>query len=464
MHSNWRDCKAWKDEKLIFSTTSNQACKLYDAALTQLIGWYEIDQLNGLGGTLNNMLAEDPNFIMGNVLDLGINLLNVPRLTNEIKTKLDFLNNLKETVTLERELLHIDAINKLASGNVPQATTCWERILIQNPTDMLAIKFAHDSYFYLGYHNQMRDSISRVLPLWKPTTPLYGYLYGLWSFGLVQTNFFDKAEFAAKKSLELNKFDAWSTHTICHLNEYRNTYNEGIQFLTETKQNWTKCNLLSGHNYWHLCLYYIEKGEIDAALQIYDDKILDRVKKSDAYLDIVDACSLLYRLKLIDSSNYVERWAELKTLLLKHVGDNGFLFNDMHIFMCISACNDTDAKLNFFKELNRYLNEDNENYLKSVKINLGVNIFQAINYFDQNEFAKCLEILYPIRYNLIQIGGSNAQRDLLHQMLTIAALKSHIEEHNKIGLVLLNERRGIKPDSNITKRIAARFATVHQFE
>ena len=54
-----------------------------------------------------------------------------------------------------------------------EAAEGWEEIMVQYPQDMLAIKLAHDAYFYLGYQPQMRDSIARVLPYWKPDTPFY---------------------------------------------------------------------------------------------------------------------------------------------------------------------------------------------------------------------------------------------------------------------------------------------------
>lgn len=37
---------------------------------------------------------------------------------------------------------------------------------------MLALKFSHDAYFYLGYQEQMRDSVARVYPFWTPDLPL----------------------------------------------------------------------------------------------------------------------------------------------------------------------------------------------------------------------------------------------------------------------------------------------------
>lgn len=56
--------------------------------------------------------------------------------------------------------------------NFPGACELWEQILRDHPTDMLALKFSHDAYFYLGYQEQMRDSAARVYPFWTPGVPL----------------------------------------------------------------------------------------------------------------------------------------------------------------------------------------------------------------------------------------------------------------------------------------------------
>ena len=48
---------------------------------------------------------------------------------------------------------------------------------MDHPKDLLALKFAHDNYFYLGLGPQMRDSIGRVWSKWDESVPLYGYVY-----------------------------------------------------------------------------------------------------------------------------------------------------------------------------------------------------------------------------------------------------------------------------------------------
>jgi len=55
---------------------------------------------------------------------------------------------------------------------LPKACDVWEQILQSHPTDLLALKFSHDTYFYLGYQIQMRDSVAQVFPFWTPEVPL----------------------------------------------------------------------------------------------------------------------------------------------------------------------------------------------------------------------------------------------------------------------------------------------------
>lgn len=69
----------------------------------------------------------------------------------------------------------------------------------KHPTDILALKMVTDTYFFLGKQRKLRDSVARVLPLWSKDLPLKSYLHGMYAFGLVETNFYAKAESEAHK-------------------------------------------------------------------------------------------------------------------------------------------------------------------------------------------------------------------------------------------------------------------------
>lgn len=50
------------DSGIKLSTPSNEAAKLLDAAISQVVGWYDDKQLNGLESTLIKMMEADPHF------------------------------------------------------------------------------------------------------------------------------------------------------------------------------------------------------------------------------------------------------------------------------------------------------------------------------------------------------------------------------------------------------------------
>ena len=60
----------------------------------------------------------------------------------------------------EHEQLHVLALEKFGSGDQEQATNIWERILLAHPTDVMALKFAHDAYFFLG--KSLQVCVARV--------------------------------------------------------------------------------------------------------------------------------------------------------------------------------------------------------------------------------------------------------------------------------------------------------------
>lgn len=75
---SWRDCDAWRHENLSMNTTSNEAAKLYDCSLSQLVRWREDPATGGLDASLAQMLNADPTFVMGHVLKCGIDLIGQP--------------------------------------------------------------------------------------------------------------------------------------------------------------------------------------------------------------------------------------------------------------------------------------------------------------------------------------------------------------------------------------------------
>ncbi|KAL8619304.1 hypothetical protein ACOMHN_056948 [Nucella lapillus] len=89
---NWRTVKEWQDLNVPITTPSDQACKMFDAALTQYVQWKEEPSVGGIEGAVEKMLAADPDFaptcdtsfgksvaVMGHVIKNGLDLIGTGR-------------------------------------------------------------------------------------------------------------------------------------------------------------------------------------------------------------------------------------------------------------------------------------------------------------------------------------------------------------------------------------------------
>lgn len=446
------------------STTSNEACKLFDAVITQYVKWRNDESLGGIEGCISALRAADPNFVMGNVVSTGLQLVGTAssprldqRLASAIKRTVELANS--QDIT-PRERLHVKAMELFSQGNFPKASDVWEDILVDHPTDMLALKFAHDSYFYQGAQVAMRDSVARVLPYWKPHIPLYRYLNGMFSFGLMESRYYDQAEKVAMEGLAVTPEDAWAVHSVAHVYEMRAEVDKGLKFMTEREKDWAPSDALASHNYWHWALCFIEKRQYEEALEIFDSKIFTRCKNTGSMLDMVDSSSLLYRLEM-EGVCIGERWRELLQVTQPHTDDHVTLFNDLHFLMASLGAKESATSQRLLEGLQELAKEPGDNYQYQTAQTVGVAMCQALMEYDQGNYNRAFELLYPLRYRMVDIGGSDAQRDIFHQLLIHAALKSDNRHQQKLGRCLVLERDAIRPNSCLTDRLMKKALALH---
>jgi hypothetical protein len=202
------------------------------------------------------------------------------------------------------------------------------------------------------------------------------------------------------------------------------------------------------------------KGEFESTRTIFDQDILDRAKTRSAMLDIVDVTSLAFRQRLeggIFNENI--RWNEIHALVKPHLRDHILCFNDAHfMFACLGA-----GKLDDAEELIKSLEADWDNIPIAGKDYVR-QLLKAILAYGQKRYKDAVDLMIPIRYKLVKIGGSDAQRDVFHQLLIVCAMKSDSKHHHKLAEHLLIERAAQKDPSPLTKRLTFKLRDVRDVE
>ncbi|XP_057294517.1 tetratricopeptide repeat protein 38-like [Hydractinia symbiolongicarpus] len=464
--SHFRDCKEWMDEGLGMSTTSNEAVKLYDHALHQLMSHTPDLETGGIMGAIEKMLCADAEFAMGKVLKAGFQCMSAgSRLDPKVKEIGKDMNRMvHENSTLnDREKLHCAAIIEWTNENVANACKKWEEILFAYPCDTLALSFSYLGYLTTGKSAMLRDSVGRILNQWNDKDPWYGYILNRYAFGLEETNLFDQAERVTKEGLGLIPNDSWGIHTNAHIYESTCQFSKGVDFLCRTAPDWSVNNTLACHNYWHLGLYYIEKAEYENALTLYDDHIAPAFKKSGIAFNLNDGCQLLQRFEF-EGVDVGDRWDDLyatyKPCNMQHMS----CYNDSHMLLSFLkskiAKNDGKSKDDFLTSVKEYVNNsagDNNRLTREV----GLGLFDAFIAFTEERYSDAVELLFPLKHEFIRLGGSHAQRDMYDQFLLNACIRSSVRKHHEIGRGLIHERKLLKPVSPLTDRMLEKLVSAH---
>ncbi|HET6518400.1 MAG TPA: tetratricopeptide repeat protein, partial [Geminicoccaceae bacterium] len=319
-----------------------------------------------------------------------------------------------------RERLHVAALEAWCRGDRVAATDAWERILARYPLDVLAIRLAHFTYFYMGESRRLRESIDRVLPAWGEDVPGYGYVLGCHAFGLEESGEYGLAERAGRRAVGLNPMDVWATHAVAHVMEMQGRSRDGIAWLTAHEADWGGVNSFANHVFWHRALFHLELGERDAVLDLYDRRV--RAEESTENLDLCNAASLLWRLEE-EGIGVGDRWRELGERAARRVGDSALTFVDEHLMMALAAAGREAEAATLLASMRDHAAADATPEGEATR-RVGLPLAEAILALRRGEPGRALERLLPIRCEVRRVGGSHAQRDVFGRMLVEAALRA----------------------------------------
>jgi tetratricopeptide (TPR) repeat protein len=332
-----------------------------------------------------------------------------------------------------RGTLHLAAAGAWAAGDLEGAALRLEDALVVDPRDLLALRVVQDLYFFLGDTRSLRDSAARVVRSWPESAPGWGRVQGIYSFGLEEAGLYRRAEAAALASLAADPADVWAVHSMAHIAEMEGRPGDGAADLTARSPHWAS-SYFAVHNWWHLGLFLIAEGRLDDALALYDDTI--RAQGTGAWLDVVDAASLLWRLALV-GVDVAGRAVDLVDVLRPLAGSGISAFNDWHAVMVFALARRDDLAGRVAAGLDRATGTN-----ARVVAATGRAVIGAFRHFGVGDHAAAAEGLFATRVASRALGGSHAQRDEIDLTLLAAAASAG---HDGLVRALGDERLETRP-------------------
>jgi tetratricopeptide (TPR) repeat protein len=323
---------------MAYSAASAASVQRFETLIPTFMG-FRREMMKQLAG----ILEADPEMPMANCAKgYFMKMSGASELTPIANQQLALMDTMAAAGRLNpREQMHRHALGQWCDGDMDGATETWEQILLSHPLDGLALRLAHFTHFYSGDGRKIRDSMARALPQWPEDHACYGYLLGMYGFGLEEAGDYAKAEHFGRRAVEINPEDAWSVHSVAHCMEMTERHAEGIEWTRALEPSWSRVNNFRYHLHWHRGLYHLERREFDEVLDLYDNHF-GRDVDTPYYLDMVNATSMLWRLEMF-GADVGGRWQVLADIARKRIPDDELIFVSLHYLMAlVSAGGEAD--------------------------------------------------------------------------------------------------------------------------
>ena len=339
----------------------------------------------------------------------------------------------------EREINHVAIVALALAGQSAQALPRALAHLEAWPRDAVIMSMPLGAFGLLAFSGRADHNQARV-DLCEHHAPHYGDDWWFLTYrGWAHTENGDTATGLAmtQRAFDQRRNNANAVHALSHALFEDGATAAAETLLTEWLPGYGRTGLLYGHLHWHQALLALEQDDPVRALSIFSQALHPSVTAAFPLNALTDCASLLWRLHIADQPVPAELWHATEAYGERYFSKAGGAFADVHMGLIAAARHDRMAGDRRLGELDQ-LQADH----KLVAGAVVPAVCRAAQCFAEGDFAGCARVLEPMAGEVVRIGGSHAQRELVEDTLLVALMKSG---ESAKARALLDERLHRRP-------------------
>jgi tetratricopeptide (TPR) repeat protein len=335
-----------------------------------------------------------------------------------------------------RERGHVAAAVPIIAGDTARALELVNAHLRAFPRDALLLQVSVPMQNQSGRRHRREERAA----LMEELAPHYGddwYFLASRSFVLQELGELETARRLAERSLARFPRAGGAAHTMAHVFYETNDHAGGVDFLGTWMADYDEHAPMYCHYAWHLALFELARGRYERASEHYEQGIRPALTRNRTSLN--DAASLLWRQQLYGCATGPLPWTEVCELGARLTSQARMPFNDVHAGLAFAATGD-EAALDRLTDALRVAAE----YGHPVAGQVVRPLVQAAAAFAQGDYDATIRLMEPIQYEIVRVGGSNAQREVFEDTLLEAYLRA---AHFDRAEAVLRQRLARRPSA-----------------
>jgi Tfp pilus assembly protein PilF len=429
---------------LALSTASRAAAEAYVEAVDLILA-----ARDGADGRLDQALGADPGFALAHAA--RARHFAIQGRASEAREAAARAGALLRGAT-RRERQHAQAMVLAVSGDLPAALEATCAHVAEFPRDALVLSLATGVYSLIGFSGRA-DRNELLVALLDGLGPAYGedwWFLTVHAFAHTEAGRPQQGERLVRRSLDLYPGNAHGAHTLAHALYEQGEDHTGASWISDWLEGYERAGALHCHLSWHVALFELREGRADRARAIYEDAVRPGVSLSAPLGGVADAAAFLWRSGLAEADIAGLPWREVADHASQSFPRAGNAFVDLHCAVAFAGAGDVDALERRLAEL-----REMEAAGRQPAGPVVAALVEAIAAFARRDWARTVTLIEPVADQVVRVGGSHAQRDLVEDTLLAAYVRAGRPEAAAALLRHRLERRPCKADAG---RLAALMA------
>ena len=338
-----------------------------------------------------------------------------------------------------RERQHVETVGILLDGNAPGALAAVRAQVAEFPRDALVLSLAVGAFGLIAFSGRL-DHDALLLELLDDLAPHYAgdwwfpFAHG-WAYNEARRH--PEARRLMEQARERQPRSANVAHGLAHIAYETGDIEGGARYLEGWLPAYERASALHCHLSWHLALFELGRGRVDAALRVYEDSIAPGASQGPPLNTLSDSAAFLWRLGLYGQVGATERWNAVRAFAAQAFPRPGFTFADIHCALAYAGHGDQVALAQ--------LAEAFRDAARAGQLPAGpgtVALAEGLGAFAAGDYEGAVRLIEPVAGEVIRLGGSHAQRDVFEETLIQAYLRTDRREK---AAALLRRRLDRRP-------------------
>jgi tetratricopeptide (TPR) repeat protein len=321
----------------------------------------------------------------------------------------------------ERERGHVETLALAVEGNLPAALSSALKHLESFPRDAVVMSLPLGAFGLFAFSGMAEHDRARQ-ELCERYAPHYGedwWFLSNYGWAMTENGEVAKGRAMTERAFDMRRANAYAAHALLHAMFEGGSVADADALVTQWIGSYDRSGILYGHIYWHQALGALELGDASKALSIYEKILQPSVTVAPPLNAMSDCASLLWRLLAYGHAVPANLWADAEAYAKAQFPKSSLPFVEMHMALLAAATHNQAALEQRLRVIEQRLAEG-----KLAAGPVVPQICRAMNAFAGEDFRGCVTLLEPVLDEVVRIGGSHAQREIIEDTFIVALIRA----------------------------------------